>query len=355
MSKFNQIDDTVDRDRVSRMIVAVASPLLAVLLGYMVGVSFAAFFGLPLVIGYTGGLGLGAFVGVWLISKSYITNGTVVAFVTLNPLITAFGSGNPLVTYGPGFHFCYWWEKRDGGNTVDLGEAAETYSAVIQVPSGKFTVKYSVRLRPDIERLPEFLSGVASIAAELGGIISAQIIDFVNIKNDHGRPLTISEAIASLAKLNGYLKCEFEHGKVHGDDASDFEKRFGVMIGDVTAEEILPSKEVQETMSAVTEAEVIDKIVANSFGYDDVKALRAAVLAKEVKDEEINRRRTQTLAMSGNLQGMDLKEHTFNLQIQGLNDIDPALIHAITAAAPALAAVAHTLGGKNGAKPKGAK
>lgn len=333
----------VERDRFTRMVVAMISPVVAILLGYMIGVTFASFFHFPLVLGYTVGLGLGAFIAVWFISKSYITNGTVVAFVTLNPLVTAFGSGSPLVSYGPGFHFCYWWETRDGGNTVDLGEAAETYTATIQVPSGKFTVKYSVRLRPDIQRLPEFLSGVASIAAELGGIISAKVIDFMKTK-------TVTSAIASLAELNEYLKSEFEHGKVHGDDASDFEKRFGVMIGDVTAEEILPSKEVQETMSAMTEAEVIDTIVAKSFGYDDVKSLRTAVESNLVKSEEVNRRRTQTLAMSGNLQGMDLREHTFNLQIQGLNDIDPKLVNAISTAAPALAAVARSLGGKTSRK-----
>jgi len=349
MSEFKQTDDIItDRDRASRMLVAISSPIIALFLGYMIGVSFAAFFNIPLVLGYSAGLGIGAFAAVWLVSKSYVTNAAIGAFVTIDPLVTIFGGDNPLVSYGPGFHFCYWWEKREGGNNVDLGEAAEKYTVTMQVPSGTVTVKYSARLRPDIAHLPEFLSGVASVAAEVGGLISAEIIDYMKGK-------TVNEALQCLAELNEHLKAKFKHG-VAGDETSDFEERFGVKIGDVTAEELLPSKEVQETMSAVTEAEVIDLIVAKSFGYDDVKSLAAAVENKKVDSAEVNRRRTQTLAMSGNLQGMDLKEHTFNLQIQGLKDIDPALIQALSNTGPALAVVAQALGGKGSQqKPKGAR
>lgn len=348
MSEYNQTDSMItNRENGSRLMIAIASPLLAVSLLYLGGISFAAWFGLPHVLGSATGLALGAWVAIWIISRSYITNGAVAAFVTVDPLVTILGSGSPLVSYGPGFHFCYWWERRDGGNNVNLGEAAETFTVPVQVPTGKFTVKYSVRLRPDIRYLPEFLAGVASVAAELGGIISAEIINFMSLKKK-----TVTEAIASTAELNDHLKHTFVE-KSTDDEVTKFEKRFGIMVGDVTVEEILPTDEVQKTMSAITEAEVIDKIVAKSFGYSNAKALNTAIKSGKVAAEEVNKRRTQTMAFSGNLQGMDLKEHTFRLE--GLDKVDPAVAQAIATVLGGFAQHAKNVGRKNPQKQHGAK
>ncbi len=348
MSEYNQTDSMItNRESGSRMMIAIVSPIVAVLLLYIIGISFARLLGLPLFLGSAVGLALGTWVAFWIISRSYITNGAVSAFVTVDPLVTILGGGSPLVSYGPGFHFCYWWERRDGGNNVNLGEAAESFTVPVQVPTGKFTVKYSVRLRPDIRYLPEFLAGVASVAAEFGGIISGEILNFVSQKK-----MTLTEAIASIAKFNDHLKRTFVEKSVDGK-STEFEKRFGILIGDITVEEILPTEKVQETMGAITKAEVIDKIVAKSFGYSSAKALNTAIKSGKVAAEEVNKRRTQTMAFSGNLQGMDLKEHTFRLE--GLDKVDPAVAQAIATVLGGFAQHAKNVGRKNAQKQQGAK
>ncbi len=344
--EFNQTDSAIQRTRWTRFTVAVVSPLIALMLGVLIGIGFALWFKFPPIVGYAPGLALGVFLAVYVIANSYIVNDAVTAFVTTNPLISMLNLGSPLVSYGPGFHFAYWWEQRSGGNTVSLGEAAETYSIQVQGPTGVITVKYSVRLRPDITRLPEFLSGVAAIAADLGGIFSAKIMEFLS-------NMPVKEALLSGDAINKMLERDFKRGATQHETASAFEKRFGVIIGDATVEQILPSTEVQQTMSALTESSVIDQIVANSFGRKNAKEIATAIAKGKISAEEVNRRRTQTIALSGNLQGMELKESTINLQVTGLDKVDPALTQAIAAAAPALAAFASSRGqSKPAAKAK---
>lgn len=330
-NEINQTDSLIiDRSREVRAVVAIASLVALFIAGIMVGGGFAVFFKLPAILGTGAGLALGGLLVMWILPKIYIVNSAVSAFVTIDLFATLFGGNKSLVTYGPGFHFCFPWEKREGDNTVDLTEAAEGFPFKVQAIGGNLDGKYSVRLRPDITRLPEFLAGVAAVAADLGDLITAEIV--ADLSNQE-----VNTALKNVAALNKKLADKFKHGERQGEEASAFEERFGVIIGDVTVSELMPSKEVSETMSAQTESAVIDDIVAKSFGKDTIRDLQASVDAGVISQDEVNRRRNQTMAMSGNLQGMDFSESTFNLRISGLDKVDPALAEAITAAAPLIA------------------
>lgn len=323
--EYNQTDAMITtRDNGSRLAVAIVSVLFTLIVGYLIGKGFAAFFKLPGLLGTSMGLGLSGLGLLWLIPRLYVINNAVSAFVTIDLLTSE------LVTYGPGFHFCFPWEKRSGSNAVDLSEAAENFSFEVQTPTGNLKGKFSIRLRPDITRLPQFLAGVASVAADLGDIIKAYILTYLSDK-----PLIT--ALKDSADLNKDLADEFKHGGTQNEKASEFEKRFGVIIGDITVSELMPSGALQETMSAQTESIVIDSIVAASFGKKSMKEVQSAIVAGEIQQDEVNRRRNQTMAMSGNLQGMDFSESTFNLKISGLEKIDPAIAEAIAAVGPHIA------------------
>jgi|CXWL01.1.fsa_nt_gi hypothetical protein len=346
-SEYNQTDEMVKGKRRNPWIVAILSLVLVSLLGYLFGFGFAKLFKLPSLLGTSFGLGLAGLGVMWILPKLYVVNDAVSAFVTIDMLASLKGSEHTLVTYGPGFHITRPWEKRVRGNNVDLAEAAENFSFAVQTPTGNLDGKFSIRLRPDITRLPEFLAGVASVAADLGDIIKAEVIGYLGNK-----PLT--DALKGTSVLNINLAAEFKHGKAQGEKASAFEKRFGVIIGDITVSELMPSKATQETMSAETESAVIDAIVASSFGKKTMQELQEAVDAKTISQDEVNRRRNQTMAMSGNLQGMDFSESTFNLRISGLDKVDPAIAQAITAIGPHLAKFAGQKqpAGKKPAQPK---
>ena len=347
-SEFNQTDEMiVERNRLWRVIIAGLSLVFIFLIGYLFGFGFAKFFKLPSLLGTGLGLGLSGLGVMWILPKLYVTNDAVSAFVTIDMLKSLIGSKDILVTYGPGFHVTFPWEKRVSGNNVDLSEAAENFSFEVQTPTGNLDGKFSIRLRPDITHLPEFLAGVASVAADLGDIIKAKIIGHLGNK-----PLT--DALTGLADLNAALTAEFKHGATQEEQASDFEMRFGVIIGDVTVSGLMPSKALQETMSAKTESAVIDAIIASSFGKKSMRDLQKAVDAGTITQDEVNRRRNQTMAMSGNLQGMDFSESTFNLRVSGLDKLDPAIAQAIAAIGPHIAKFAGQKqpAGKKPAQPK---
>ncbi len=318
-SETNQIDSDIDRDRGTRRLVAFLSPVIVFLLGYWIGAGLVSFFKLPSIIGTGLGLGLGAFGVISLIPRLYVVNEAIAAFVTVDLI------AKELVSYGPGFHFSYPWEARSGTNNVNLEESAENYEVDVMTKNGTLKVKFSGRFRPDIRLLPNFLGGVASLASELGDLIRPTITEFF-------APMDVREALTKSSEINKKLG-EFKDGH------HDFETRFGIMVGDVTVGNMLVTKEIQDTLGALTESRLIDQAVAESYGYESIRDVEAAIKARDLDREDVNRRRTQAMAMSGNLQGMDLKETTTNFRIQGLDKIDPKLAEAVVGLAPALNAL----------------
>lgn len=318
MSTVKQTDSMVPRERIGRILFVLPLLPLLGLFGHFIGSSLAEFFRFSVFVGNALGFCLGVALIAGVAMQSFIMNDTTMAFLTIDPLRTIFGSEKAFVTYGPGFHFCYPWEKRTGGNVVDLTEAAEVFPITAQAMNGVLKGKFAIRLRPNISTLPEFLSGVASVASEIGGLVSAEIIDWVKDK-------TTGEVLANVRGLNSYLHDKF----VQGD--SPFELRFGVTVGDVTVEELLPDEDVQKTSIVLAESEFIDLALAKHFGYTSIGDLQVAIRAKEVDGGAVEKLHTRLMAMSGNLQGMKLDETTHNINLTGLDKVDPAFGTALGA------------------------
>ncbi len=330
-SEYNQTDSMIKRDRTSRAIVAIGSPIAVLILFYFGSKEFAAWYQISELLCMIVGVIIGINFAVWIYQRSIIDNGGTQAFRTLNPVISFLNLGDGSILYGPNKHFAYWWESRAQANSINLKEVAESFEADVQVNPGTIHMKYSVRLRPDIKLIPEYLGGVASVAAELGDIISAEIIKLMSAK-------TVPEAMQSVPQLNTELSQKFKHGTAQDPKVSDFEARFGVIIGDVTVGEILASEEVQETMNAVAEGEIINQIILNGFGMKTQEELRQAIAKGTIQQRDVDRARTQAHALSGNPLGMTVSEQNFNLNVTGLDKLDPNLVQAITAAAGAVVA-----------------
>lgn len=324
-SEFNQKDSDIKRGRGLRFLTGILAPVIAIVVCFIAGTGFVSFFKLPSILGTVLGFGLSAFTVLWLIPRLYVTNGAVAAFVTVD-LLT-----KELVSYGPGFHFSFPWEARSGTNNVNLEEVAESYTVDVTLEDGTIKVPFSARLRPDIQNLSNFLSGVAAIAADLGDLISAKIVEFfTKVNTDVG----VQQATKMVPELNNYLREEFAR-----DKSKNFEQRFGIITGDITAGTIQVTEQIKETLGVLTESRLIDKAVAESYGRGSIAEVEEAIKNGELDREDVNRRRTQAMAMSGNLQGMDLKETTTNFRIQGLDKVDPKLAEAVASLAPALNAL----------------
>jgi hypothetical protein len=326
----------VKRNRFLRTLVAFTTPFVCLSMGLILGWMLALltglsgwFFAIVLVFCCAVGLYIGGYAATIAWERSTIENEATIAFTTTDPLaslfpiiMTAFGL-TPIVVYGPGTHFCFWWEQRSPDNVVPLVESTETGSARVQLERGHLDIEYLYWVRPDLEEIPQFINGAASVVSDTNGMITAFLVGDMS-----GKKISLLDALRNVGKQNKKLDKEFALHK------TPFERRFGVTVGGVKITRILPSKEVQETFNAVTESEVIDEMVAKSFGcaaYDELVKKVEAGGPHNPTWTQVNQVRTQKMAASGNLQGMDLQDHTsnFNLNIHGLSEISPEVARAL--------------------------
>jgi hypothetical protein len=197
-------------------------------------------------------------------------------------------------------------------------------------PTGTLKGEGSFRLRPDIKKLPEFLAGVASVAGDLSDLVSAECVGY--LAKD---PVSVS--LGKLGDLNTFLAGKFKHGPTQHEKVTDFEERFGVIIGDVTVSKLLPSEEVQKAMDGASEREALDAIVCKNLGYATMEEVRKAVKDKELTSDQVAYATENALAMTNNLHGMNLGRQTYTVKLQG----DPGLVDAMkniasSSAAPAI-------------------
>lgn len=312
-------------------------------------------------------IGMSASVAVFaaFTSSFFITVDLVSAFVTTDLLYTLFWRKNkelPLPeeyqeeseegkardrrafpTYGPGLHLAYPWERRDRENNFSLKEVGTEVKFPILVQDGLINVEGSYRIRPDLRNLIPFLSGVATMADELQDLIIAFAFRELS-------PLTVDKAIEHVGPLNEKMYQEFglnENGSrsTASEAVSNFERRFGLYVGDVTFSQILPSEDLQKTRGGINEAKAIATGTAILMGYSDSDALRTAKEAGKVTDEQISRARDRFLSISGNLEGMSVTRWEGDLNITGL---DPEALKELAKAAGPVARALQP--GKKGSK-----
>ncbi len=338
-------DSLVERDRNSRQLVFFGWLILTCFIPMITSAISGNWFG-NAAIGFFAGLLLQAFVITQTLHKFIVKVGTFRAFVTIDQLQTFLNPSSgqedrkAYVVYGPGLHISYPWEGRESGRNISLEETSENFAVDVQTSKGNLKIKGSVRLRADIRKTVAYLGGVASVASDITDLIKSEIIQRVVKKN------SIIEALNSVDVINAYLRAEFKESA--NSPVTDFEKRFGVVVGDITISEIMPSEELQKTMTGLTEAEIIANGTALMLGYDDIKKVRKAIADGKVSQTDFNHARDRFMAASENIK-MNLSAHEFN--ISGLDKLDPEIAKALTASIPFLAAMQGNK--KGGSEQKG--
>lgn len=236
-------------------------------------------------------------------------------------------------TYGPGLHVAYPWEDRDRENNFSLKEVNVDFDFPVQLADGLLRAKGSYRLRPDLRNLIPFLSGVATIPGEMEDLIISFAVQKLSAK-------TADEALNMVGELNDDLNEKFGlRTKVNADETPDdkvsnFERRFGVYVGDVTIAKLLPTEEMQRTRGAIDEARAIARGTAIVLGFEDAAEMRQAQRDGKISEEIISRGRDRFLSISGNLEGMDISRYEIDFNITGL---DPEVAKALSSAAAAYA------------------
>lgn len=261
------------------------------------------------------------------------------AFMTLDLLKAFFKRRNVYGVYGAGTHLTYWWEKRLGRNNISLVETSETFKVEVMTKTGSVGVEGSYRIRPRLDNTSPsaFLGGVAVIAEDVADLIKSIITEDLAEKE-------VDSVSKKLGDLNKHLADVFGTGMSPASpQISDFEARFGIVVGDVTAAEIILSDEAKKTRNAVDEALQFARGVALILGYATPEEVRNAITAGTLSNETIETARKQFLAVSENVT-MDIKDWTFN--IKGLEMIDPKVAGAVGDAARAYATATAASKGK---------
>ncbi len=284
------------------------------------------------------GLGLSAGILVYSIGKWFIIrNPTIGMFVTQDTLATLRGVQNPNVFYGPGTHVSFPWERRLGENNISLEEASNDFDFTIQCKDGTIKGKGSFRLRPDQNNPVTFLGSVSGVANDITDLIIGEIAEQFKDK-------TVREALNLYKDLNNILDKKFRKKK------HPIEKRCGIRISDVTVRELLPSEDMQKTMSAIGEAEAIASGTLIILGLTKDE-LKAEITAGRMTQADVNLARDRFLSISGNLEGMQINRTEIDLSLHGL---DPEAAKAIAAIlrTPEGRALASRVTGQAKGKPK---
>jgi len=185
----------------------------------------------------------------------------------------------------------------------------------------------------------KFQRGVASVAEDLRDLIITEALQQLATK-------TVADAMLSIEEVNTALAKMFVVGN------TPFEIRFGIIVGDVTIGELLPSKELRRTLSAQTEALAIAQGTAILLGYSSMRAVKAAIKSGAITTNDQKEARDRFLSVSGNLEGMDIKRNELVLTAA---EIDPKFAEAIMALAqnaPDLIRAWRDASGNNGGPKK---
>ena len=334
----------VDPSRSARFTVLLASTAaVLVTTPALTGFLGSQFFDNGTMVSISTALGLAAAIGaipVMLKKFFVVENGPTGVFVTQDAFASLQGRKQINVPYGPGVHISFPWERRLAGNNILIEDYTSNFEFVVQRPDGTLYGKGSYRMRPDRENLIAFLSSVAAVGEEIRDLIIAEIQSYY-------KEGTAMDGLGSLGELNGHLKRTLGDGK-----HSEVEQRNGVHISDVTVSELLPNDELRRTINAISEAKGIHQGIEIMLGLSK-QEIDQRIAAGTLTQADLNLARDRFLAISGNLDGMDIKRHEIDVSVHGLDSEAIKALSELGKSPAAAAAIAAGASGRTGGKGKG--
>ena len=308
-------DKDISRNRAGRNVVLLGSiallPIAGALAGSFVVNAFTQMLednNLLVTLGDVVGFGAGAIGFMALKHRFFVTNSSTGILLTTDALKAVLGGSDIFVAYGPGGPFVsYPWENRSAENNISIKTATNTFSFTIVCQDGTVFGEGSYRLRPDHENPRLFQTGAAAVADDLKDLILGFLISQIG-------PLKIAAVLKGIAAMNAKLKQEFE-----GDGSkTEFELKHGVFVVDVTLSKLLPSVEVQRTMSGMTEAGFIAAGTRILLGFKAQTKLEAAMAAGKITRADYNHARDRFLSISGNMEGVSVTRYEIDLNASGI-------------------------------------
>lgn len=349
-SQLAVVDSQVERSRGARWFSYLTTTIIVFLAPTLIGLKLASdmnflnFFLQPLLGGGAGAI-VGWYLAVRVLEKSYIENDAARAFVTINRLRTLLSSGKTksdaelqamsddereeyirrskvFATFGPGSHLDHWWAARFAANNFNLNEASENFTIMAQCKDGVLEGEGSFRARPDINRLIAFRAGAAVVAADVSDLVEVKLAARL-------ADVSVTDAPKLLKVINEELEDTFVQS--NNVEPTNFERRFGLFMGDVTLKRLLPEADLRKTIGAIGEMEAISKAVIHYvlslYGFETMAELRAAVAEGRLSEQHVQDRIARTEARMLVVSGQDKATVTrYEVDVTGVpEDLGPGL------------------------------
>lgn len=310
-------DNDLKRNRTGRYAVLAGTAVALPVIGFATARGLVGAFtgmmennNLPVQIGGIIGLGAGVLGFLALKHLFYVTNSSTGIMLTRDALKAFLSQPDVWVPYGPGGPFvAYPWEGRVKENNISIKTATNEFTFTIQCQDGTVNGKGSFRLRPDHEQPRRFQTGAAAMANDLKDLILGYLISQIG-------PMKIADVLLGIATINGNLQAEFKG--IDPNVKTPFEDEHGVYVVDVTLSSLLPSAEVQRTMSGITEAGFIAEGTRILLGFTSQKSMQLALNSKKVSRADYNNARDRFMAVSGNMDGVNVTRYEIDLNASGV-------------------------------------
>lgn len=317
---FDETDADVKRDRVGRVILFVASAVLA----GVIPATFVAFFASYVELrgftslGFIVGLVAGELWFAQIAPRFFVVVPQAQAFVTLNNLIAFFGiKRNPNNVFGPGTSLEWPWVTR--GEKSNLSLQIITLPVAEKVPGRdtQLIVAGSYQFKVDIRKASRFVGidestirggMIDMILSEISRELADMFADEAKSKNN-------------IRALNEYLGEKFGvDGRDHrlaAPEVQEFENRYGIASVAVIISGIDVPDDVQKTRDAIDEAAQAVKSVAKMFGMEE-NELKQMIRDGRISPEQYIEMLDRTLAQG--------KGATMNIQAHKFGGLDLASI-----------------------------
>ena len=285
-------DSDVERGRISRFLVFVATVIAAVGFPTMLGMALGNaldFFGGRFLFG-TLGFGIGVFVMLKIFHRFWIVVTQTMAFVTTNQFSPK--GNNPNIPYGPGGHFAFPWELRAESGNITLGTLTISFLLPIPTKTSEVTVYGSLQFKfnfPTIVRVVEL--DPSAIQDGFTDMIKEFLSEEITGK-------TAEEARHHIVELRGNIVAEFQTNEARAEELLN---KFNALVQGVQVSSIVLPPDVQKTRDAIEEARAIGENIWLFMGFLNKAAFdEARKPGGTITQADVNRATEQFLAASDN-------------------------------------------------------
>ncbi len=209
------------------------------------------------------------------------------------------GHNGGMVSYGPGVHASHWWEQRNAAGNYSLMVQPQPFNVGVTTMSGKVIFDGQYEYAIDLKVIDRAI-GVSKAVVENG--ITAFIENFLTVYAADKLSKDVRSK-AALEDLGSQLQTMMMDT---GGTLSSIRNKYGYRTVAIIIDKVTLPEDVQQTRSAIDEAEALFEVVAKLYGLTTTELTRQ-IGDNTITAEAYQKMLTRAMAVSGNKTTIDVK------------------------------------------------